>query len=181
MSEPVIKPITGFLYKHTLQKLDPDERAFLLVGAFMGFFAHLEQGIEIALGELLNVRGPRLLVICRNQTFDDKIASLRSLVDLYLSDRDEAKLFDELARRARKYGEHRNVVAHTPFQGSVVSDGVTFFPITASSKLKVRNMDWSHDDFIHHIGNIMEIDNALRAMKERPGWRKVADALHRAN
>jgi uncharacterized membrane protein YfbV (UPF0208 family) len=107
-------------------------------------------------------------------TFNDKIGSLRSLVDRYLADRDEAKQFDALALRAKRYSEHRNVVAHTPFRGSTVSDGVEFFPITANSKLKTKNVDWSHDDF-------MEIDNGLRAMNERPTWQRIADALHRAN
>ncbi|MBZ9922226.1 hypothetical protein LB579_31600, partial [Mesorhizobium sp. BR1-1-7] len=58
--------------------------------------------------------------------FDDKIKTLRTLVDLFVTDKKDAKRFDDLTKRARKCGEHRNIVAHTPFRQSATSDGVEF-------------------------------------------------------
>lgn len=40
------------LIKTALLKLDPEARAFTLVGVFMCYFALLEQGIETALGDV---------------------------------------------------------------------------------------------------------------------------------
>ncbi|MER8550316.1 MULTISPECIES: hypothetical protein [unclassified Mesorhizobium] len=61
------------LTKSALLEIDPDTRAFTLVGAFMGHFALLETGIGAALGEVLGVNGARRVIINRNMGFDEKI------------------------------------------------------------------------------------------------------------
>jgi hypothetical protein len=165
------------LIKASLLKLDPDTRAFTLVGAFMGFFALLEQGIETALGEVVGVKGVSRAIIGRNMGFDDKVKTLRTLVNLFISDRAEAKKFDDLAKRARRYGEIRNIVAHTPFRQSKTSDGVEFFPVSASSKFEFPEMDWSIDDFLKHIDSINQIDNDLRSIERRMSLQRIAEAL----
>jgi hypothetical protein len=86
---------------------------------------------------------------------------------------------NEVAKRARKCGEQRNIVAHTPFMASSVSDGVQFFPISASSKLEMPDMDWSIDDFLDHIDNINKIDNDLRSIEKRMPLQRIAEALLR--
>lgn len=168
------------MHKHTLLKLDPDTRAFTLVGAFMGYFALLEEGIGSALGEVLDVKGARRIVITRNMNFDDKIKTLRSLVNFYVVDKDLATTFNELAKRARKCGETRNIVAHTPFRPSTSSDGVQFFPVSATSKIEMPNMDWSIDDFLKHIDDINQIDNELRKLESRMPLQRIAEALIQA-
>jgi hypothetical protein len=165
------------LSRTALVKADPDTRAFTLVGAFMGFFALLEAGIDIALGEMLELHGARRAVVTRNMAFDDKIKTFRSLVDLFLSDREEAKRFDELARRARSYGEKRNIVAHTAFRASPKSDGVEFFAISATSTLKFPDMDWSVDEFLRQIDDMISIDNALRSIQSKKSLERIARAL----
>lgn len=175
MSEPQVAGLS----KIALVKADPDTRAFTLVGAFMGFFALLEAGIDVALGEILEVHGARRVIVTRNMAFDDKIKTLRSLVDMFLSDREEAKRFDELARRARTYGEKRNIVAHTPFRSSPKSDGVEFFAISATSTLKFPDIDWSIDEFLRQIDEINSIDNQLRSIESRMALERVARALAR--
>ncbi|MES0120635.1 hypothetical protein NKL05_00650 [Mesorhizobium sp. C420B] len=47
------------LIKSALFDIDPDTRAFTLVGPFMSHFALLETGIGAALGEVLGVNGAR--------------------------------------------------------------------------------------------------------------------------
>lgn len=167
------------LTKSELLKLEPGTRAFALVGAFMGYFALLEQGIETALGEVVGIKGARRAVIGRNMGFDDKIKTLRTLVDLFISDKDAANKFDELARRSRKCGELRNIVAHTPFRHSSTSDGVQFFPVSANSKLTFPDMDWSIDHFLMNIDNINRIDNELRSIESRMWIQRIAEALMR--
>ncbi|MER9064179.1 hypothetical protein [Mesorhizobium sp. M0698] len=66
------------LTKSALLEIDPDTRAFTLVGAFMGHFALLETGIGAALGEVLGVNGARRVIIHRNMGFDEKIKTLRT-------------------------------------------------------------------------------------------------------
>jgi hypothetical protein len=167
------------LLKVALVKLAPETRAFTLVGAFMGYFALLEEGIGTALGEVLGIKGARRAIVTRNMSFDEKIKTLRTLVNFYIVDKTLAKAFDEVAKRARKCGEQRNIVAHTPFMASSVSDGVQFFPISASSKLEMPDMDWSIDDFLDHIDNINKIDNDLRSIEKRMPLQRIAEALLR--
>ncbi|TAU53707.1 hypothetical protein ELI43_13320 [Rhizobium leguminosarum] len=165
------------LTKHSLLAMDPDTRAFTLVGAFMGYFALLEAGINSALGEVLEVKGIRGAIIARNMSFDDKIKTLRTLVDLFIFDKAQAKNFDDLARRARKFGEIRNVVAHTPFRRSPKSDGVEFFPLSAASTLKFPDMDWPIDEFLRQIDSINETDNGLRSIESKMSIQRIAQAL----
>jgi hypothetical protein len=127
----------------------------------------------------VGVKGISRAIIGRNMGFDNKVKTLRTLVHLFVFDQAEAKKFDELAKRARKYGEIRNIVAHTPFHHSTSSDGVEFFPLSASSKVEFPDMDWSIDDFLKHIDNINQIDNDLRAIERRMSLQRIAEALVR--
>ncbi|MER8473195.1 hypothetical protein NKH23_28060 [Mesorhizobium sp. M1328] len=167
------------LSKSALLELDPEMRTFSLVGAFMGFFALLESGIGTALGEVLGVNGARRAIITRNMAFDEKIKTLRTLVDLFIFDRVLAKKFDKLAIQARECGVLRNIVAHTSFRASSVSDGVQFFAMSANSKLKVPDMDWSIDIFLSHIAHINQIDNELRLIESQMPLQRIAEALMR--
>ncbi|PDT50467.1 hypothetical protein CO661_02290 [Sinorhizobium fredii] len=168
-----------WLTKDSLIALDPDMRAFTLVGAFLGYFALLERGVDAALGEVLEVNSIRGAIVARNMSFDDKIKTLRTLVDRFVTDKTQAKNFDELAKRARNFGATRNVVAHTPFRRSSKSDGVEFFPLSASSTLEYPEMDWPIDEFLRQIDAITETDNALRSLESRMSLQRVAHALLR--
>ncbi|MCF6127328.1 hypothetical protein EN904_16355 [Mesorhizobium sp. M7A.F.Ca.CA.001.07.2.1] len=167
------------LTKSELLEMGPDARAFYLIGAFMGYFALLEAGIGDALGEVLGVSGARRVIINRNMGFDEKIKTLRTLVDHFISDRSLAAKFDELAKQARKCGELRNIVAHTPFRASSVSDGVEFFRVSANSKLEWPATDWSTGTLLSHIDNINKIDNELRLIEGRMQLQRIAEALMR--
>ncbi|OWV85001.1 hypothetical protein [Rhizobium sp. R693] len=159
--------MTFGLTKEAMLKLDPDTRAFTLVGAYMGFFALLEEGVNKALAEVLEVTDLPAAIIARNMSFDDKIKTLRTLVNLFIYDKDKAASFDELARRAKKCTEDRNIVAHTAFRRSFKTDGVQFFALSANSKLKFPEIDWSVDVFLKHIDTINEFDNGLRTLENR--------------
>lgn len=168
------------LSKANLLLLDHESRAFTLVGAFMGHFALLELGIDAAIGEVLGIKGLRRMIVGRNMGFDDKIRTLRALVDAFIVG-EEAARFDALAKRARNCGELRNIVAHTPFRASEKSDGVELFRVSASSKLQFPDMDWSIDDFLEHIDSISEVDNGLRSIESRMAIQRVAEALINPN
>ncbi len=150
-----------------LRALDADTRAFALVGSFMGHFALLEGGINTALAQFLGLKGAKAAILTRNISFDDKIKSLRALVNLVVVDPVLAKNFDDLCKKAQTYGATRNIVAHTPFRASPITDGVEFFAIEAKSKLRVPEMDWSVEDFMSRIESIREIDNDIRAIESR--------------
>lgn len=165
------------LTRAQLLEMTPDHRAFALVGAFMGFFALLEAGVDSAIGKVLGVDGIRKAIVGRNMSFDDKIKTLRTLVDVYLPENAEKIAFDKLAIKARKTGEHRNIIAHTPFRGSLKSDGVEFLRVTATSKLEFPEMDWSIAEFVQHIDEINQIDNAIRRFEEGRPINAVAAAL----
>jgi hypothetical protein len=165
------------LTKSGFLALDRDTRAFTLVGSFMGFFAVLEAGINSAVGEVLEVEVPKLAIISRNMTLNDKINALRALVDFYVYDKEKAATFDRWALRARKLSEYRNMVAHTPFRASPSSDGVEFFTVEAKKQLKFPTIDWSIDDFLNKIDDINEVDNNLRSIKDNMSLQRIARLL----
>lgn len=165
------------LIKSKLLLLDPDERAFLLVGAYIGHFALLELGINNALKTVLKLDVAASLIVTRNMTFDEKIKNLRALVKAFVRNKEEAKRFDELAKEARKISELRNVIAHTPFHGSSITDGVSFFVTKASSTLELEDLDWSIDQFVEQIDHVRQIDNRLRELEKTMSLQRIAEAL----
>lgn len=60
------------LIKSKLLLLDPEERAFLLVGAYIGHFALLELGVNNAIKTVLKLEVAASLIVSRNMTFDGK-------------------------------------------------------------------------------------------------------------
>lgn len=168
------------LEKSKLLMLEPDERAFLLVGAYIGHFALLEMGINNAIKTVLNLDVAASLIVTRNMTFDEKLKNLRALVQFFVFDKQKAKRFDDLAKKARDISELRNVVAHTPFRGSQVTDGVNFFVTRANTFLKIEDMDWSIDEFVERIDHIRKTDNELREIEKSMSIQRIAEALTKA-
>lgn len=165
------------LIKSKLLQHAPSERAFLLVGAYIGHFALLEMGINNAIQQVLNLNPAAAMIVTRNMTFDEKIKNLRALVNFYVFDKEQAKRFDRLAQDSRKISEERNIIAHTPFHASPASDGVVFYVRSANSTLKTDDMDWSVDDFLRRIDHILETDKALREIEDRMSLQRIAQAL----
>lgn len=165
------------LTKSALLKYDPDDRAFMLVGAYLGYFALLESGINSAICDVLELKGARALIVTRNMAFSDKIKTLRSLVNFVIRNEEQAKTFSKLAQTAKDISETRNIIAHTPFHASNISDGVTFFVIKATSNLSVDDLDWSIDDFLREIDHINDTDNRLREIERRMSLQRIAEAL----
>lgn len=163
--------------KDSFLAMDPDVRAFALVGAFMGYFALLEAGINSTMSNVLEINGLRAAIVTRNMSFDDKLKTLRALIAEFIIDKEEAKAFDELAKRAKKCGETRSIVAHTPFYRSAQSDGVEFFATSANSTFRSIDMDWTVDEFLRQIDNINEIDNAPRSVGTRMSIQRIAQAI----
>lgn len=165
------------LEKQALLAIDRHTRAFALVGAYLGHFALLEQGINDAISEVLELKGARSLIVTRNMSFGEKIKTLRALVNFFVFDPEMAKLFDRLALQARKISEERNIVAHTPFRASESGDGVTFFVVSASRTLTADDAEWSIDDFLSRIDHIITTDNALREIEHSMSLQRIAEAL----
>jgi hypothetical protein len=169
------------LTRDHLLKLEPDTRAFTLVGAYMGYFALLELGINSAVVEILGLDALRSAIVTRNMSFDAKIKTLRTLVNMFVTDSAVAAQFDKNAKRARKCGETRNVIAHTPFRASPDSDGVQFFPVSAASKFEQPKMDWPIETFLSQIDEVNDLDNELRGIEKRMSMQRIAAALMKAS
>ncbi len=165
------------LIKPVLLNLEPDTRAFALVGAFMGYFALLEEGVNEALGVTLGIDGARRIIVGRNMGYDDKLKSLRTLIDWFIYDPVERKRFDTMATEARKLGQTRNVIAHSPFRRSEQTDGVEFFAWSATKELRNLEMDWSIDAFLKAIDHINTLDNDIRSIQSKLSMMRIAEAL----
>jgi hypothetical protein len=143
----------------------------------MGHFALLESGINMAIGEVLDIRGIRSAIVTRNMGFDEKVKTLRTLVNLFVYDSKLAKRFDEAAKQAQKSSILRNVIAHNVFRRSEKTGGVEFFMVKASNKFEVPELDWSIEQFFEQIGLIEQTDRELRLIEEQMPFQRIAMAL----
>jgi hypothetical protein len=110
---------------------------------------------------------------------DDKVKTLRTLINRYVFEAQERDRLDKICLGVRKYVEHRNVIAHSAFRPSETSDGVEFFAWTANKELKSITMDWPVKQFHDAVDAINKLDNDLRSMESAASIIALARALQK--
>jgi hypothetical protein len=169
---------------HTLediQALHPELRAFTLVGAFMAQFGLLESALSDALATMLKLEGLNMVIIMRNMQFSDKVRTFRTLVDMYIWPREEKKKYDDLAKQMLSLADDRNMIAHTVFKPSQISDGVDFLLVRAAKKLEFPDMDWPVAKFAQVIQNMENVQASLQGVKSQMAFSAIAKALLERN
>ena len=129
------------------QSLDPETRAFALVGRFLQTWASMEWAIGTAIATPLQVNKMTEYILVRNLSFTNKINVLKCLCQIsHLSDSDK-KQTEDLLNAILGMVNYRNTIAHDLFKPSGKNDGVEFMTMRARGKISFPDADWSAAQF----------------------------------
>lgn len=146
--------------------LDPETRAFALVGQFLKRWSEMEAALDDCLQAAFELSPPMRRVLCANLGFRDKLNILAAACRvLGLTDPAPAKLIDHLDRRARS----RNIVAHNRFQPDPAGNGLTFVILKSRESPEKENVElrWSNKKFEEERGLIAGLEARLNDLKLR--------------
>jgi hypothetical protein len=130
------------------QKLDPETRAFALVGQFLQAWSTMENSLHDAIGAALSIDAPKLKILCANIRLRDKIDILRTLIDIAPGFATEEKTqLKKSLRDIAEYSVIRNMLAHDSFRPDSAGAGVEFLTVKAKGKFELPNVIWSADRF----------------------------------
>ena len=115
--------------------LDPETRAYALVGQFLQARSAMELSLQDAIGAALQIELVKLQIICSNLGFRDKINILRTLVDVSSFSEDKAQAYSKLGKLS-EYAGKRNMIAHAPFHADSTKAGVEFLTVKARGKFE---------------------------------------------
>jgi len=130
-----------------LATLDPETRAYALVGRFLHKWAIMEFVLHKVIAKAMGLDKPQMIILAVNMDFVKKVYVARSTVSMSILDAGEKKHFDSVLVELEKLANTRNVIAHCSFGPMAKGDGVTFNYYKAKSKFEVPDWDWSIADF----------------------------------
>jgi hypothetical protein len=82
------------------KNLDPETRAFAMVGQFLQTYAKMEEALHDAIGTALSIDPIKMKILAVNIEFSKKIQILRTLIDISESFTDDERLIkNQNARR----------------------------------------------------------------------------------
>ncbi len=150
-------------------KLDPETRAFAMVGQFLSAFSKMEKALDDAIGAALSITEPSMSVLSLYIPFRDKTYSLATLI--YLSDGfsdAEKKVFKtELIRNLGEYSKTRNMVAHSEFEPDESRQGVQFLTIKAKGAFSLPRVVWLDAEIQRELNLISQYETLLGDIEQR--------------
>jgi hypothetical protein len=159
---------SGFLAMADFQKLDPETRAFALVGQFLQAWSTMENSLHDAIGAALSIEAPKLQILCANMRLRDKIDILRTLIDIApgFATEEKTKLKKSLHDIA-EYSVNRNMLAHDSFRPESAGAGVEFLTVKAKGKFELPNVVWSADRFQQEGKTVDQYRSLLDGLRAR--------------
>jgi hypothetical protein len=106
--------------------LTQETKSLALVGRFLKRVCDLEEQLNEAIADILNIDDTKRFILCANIQFRNKICILRSFAkNSSLTDADKEHFDSELIQMGNMY-ERRNTLAHQYFKPAPAGDGVVF-------------------------------------------------------
>jgi hypothetical protein len=146
--------------------LDPDIRAYALIGQFLKRWSELEQQIHEAIGAALGLDETRRYILCANLQLKDKVNVLRTLVQQSSFPIDVKVCTNKELTTIQNY-THRNMIAHDSFEPDLSGDGVVFFPVKAKKEFSRPLEKWGIEKFKEEGKAIAEIAENVARLKAR--------------
>jgi hypothetical protein len=151
------------------KSLDPEIRAYALVGQFLKRWSELETRIHEAIGAALGIDETRRYILCANLHLKDKIHVLQSLVH-QSSFSSEVKEETNKELTAILNYTKRNMIAHDAFDPDPEGDGVVFLPVKARQTFSRPRERWSIAKFEEEGQTISGFsENVTRLKAKFPG------------
>jgi hypothetical protein len=124
--------------------LEPEARAFALVGQFLHHWATVESALHECIQTTFKLTPIMNHIICANLAVHDKLAILRTIIFVSAFEAEPEKIkFNKLLKRVGKYSGHRNIIAHTSFQADSSKTGVQFAHIKAKGNYETDPIIWT--------------------------------------
>jgi hypothetical protein len=148
------------------QDLDPETRAFAMVGQFLQTYAKMEEALHDAIGTALSIDPIKMKILAVNIEFSKKIQILRTLIDISESFTDD-EITDKKSKCKKMitFAENRNIVAHTYFGPDSTNKGVEFKNVKASGEFSMNGKVWLDEQFLHDIAQAVDFEKLLREIE----------------
>ena len=148
------------------KSLNPEIRAYALIGQFLKCWSDLEQQIHEAIGAALGLDETRRYILCANLQLKDKVNVLRTLVQQSSFPLDVKECTNKELTAILNYTQ-RNMIAHDAFEPDLRGDGVVFFPVKAKKESSRPRDIWSIDKFKEEREAIAEMAENVALLKAR--------------
>ncbi len=138
-----------------VSNLDDETVCFTLAGLYLHHWANLEQSVNEALGNALDLNYMQMVAITANVNFINKLRILQSAVSLTITrDADRKRLHAILDSIHDPYRD-RNLIAHSQFGPLPNNRGITFFKDGAKKAVRLTEVYWSIDDCCSRIETLI--------------------------
>ena len=164
----VISSISDFFAMADFQELDPETRAFAMVGQFLQTYAKMEEALHDAIGTALSIDPIKMKILAVNIEFSKKIQILRTLIDISESFIDEErKIKKSKCKQMITFAENRNIVAHTYFGPDCTNKGVEFKTVKESGDFSMNGKVWLDDQFLRDIEQVVDFEKLLHEIEAK--------------
>jgi hypothetical protein len=150
------------------KSLDPQARAYALVGQFLQTWSILENHLHHAIQAAMKISDAMRYILCANLTLWNKLHILRTLVDVSSISPDEDKeKYKKLLRDIGDYSTVRNMIAHDPFDVDDTETGVLFLSVKAKGNFGLPEIIWSGGQFAGECAKIDHFSKQVEELQER--------------
>jgi hypothetical protein len=160
--------------------LDPETRAYALVGKFLSDWAYMEYKINDAIGKALGLDAMQEVMVTSNIQFRDKIHILRTAIHHTIirpvSERDRLK---SVLTKISEYSTTRNMMAHTAFVATPLGE-VCFFVTKARGEVKMPEETWDIPKFEEAYLTLANYTEEAKTIISRIETASLVKALIRA-
>jgi hypothetical protein len=161
------------------QDLDPETRAFAMVGQFLQTYAKMEEALHDAIGIALSIEPIKMKILAVNIEFSKKVQILRTLIDISESFTDEErKTAKSECKKMITFAENRNIVAHTYFGPDCSNKGVEFKTVKASGEFSADGKIWLDDQFLRELVLVVGFEKLLHEIETKFQSKPVDPSLY---
>lgn len=144
------------------KSLDPDIRAYALVGKYLYEWAFMETELHNAIEKALNLDALQSAIVTSNLQFSNKIKILRAVLGYSFFTEEERKLVDKKLIDLLDYSNTRNMVAHDAFAISSDKKAVVFYVYRTRDKLRSAQQKWTVEKFHEEYEKIENYNELLK-------------------
>jgi hypothetical protein len=161
------------------QDLDPETRAFAMVGQFLQTYAKMEEALHDAIGTALSIDQIKMKILAVNIDFSKKVQILRTLIDISESFTDEErKTAKSECKKMITFAENRNIVAHTYFGPDCTNKGVEFKTVKASGDFSADGKIWLDDEFLRELALAVGFEKLLDGIETKFQSKPIDPSLY---
>ncbi|SDM28588.1 hypothetical protein [Ensifer sp. YR511] len=147
-------------------KLDDETLCFTLIGQFMYHWSILENAVDQALGNALNLSYMQMTVLSDHIKFVEKLRILTGAITLATFDVAQRKSFHATIDSLLPLYRDRNIVAHHQFGPLPGKRGVTFFTRQTKKTIKLNEEFWSEGECIARFETLNKAAEAIHDLSK---------------